>query len=110
MASSDGKTITKDDLKRLGLGDAKAIEKLKEQIERIAQGEQWKLDVVDTARGREYRGVVGSDDEETEPDKKAKETGPSNVKDGDQKNTQKPKQKDKEQSNGSEEEYYKEEL
>lgn len=118
LASSDGKTITKEDLTRLGLADAKAIEKLKDQIEKAAQGEQWKLDVVDTARGREYRGIVGSGVEKTDAvkkpketaDNKAKESSDGTAKDGDQKKMQKPKQKDKEKKRGSEEEYFKEEL
>lgn len=109
---------------------------MKKQIEKAAQGEQWKLDVVDTARGREYRGILGSDDEEagSEPDKEAKSneepkrdkktktnedpkrdkraTGNEDPKPKDkgQKKQQKPKQKDKKQQEGSEEEYYKEEL
>ena len=32
----------------------------------MAQGEKWKLDVVDTPRGREYRGIIGSDEDEGE--------------------------------------------
>lgn len=98
-------------MKRLGLGDAKAIENLKKKIEEYAQGEQWKLDVVDTARGREYRGIVGSDEEESEVKQEEESEGEIKGKGGDQKKKhQKPKQKEKEQQKGSEEEYFKEEL
>lgn len=96
-------------MKRLGLGDAKAIENLKKRLEEAAQGEEWKLDVVDTAHGREYRGIVGSDNEEGEPEKK-KNTKESDDSKGNQKKEKKSKQKKKESQKGSEEEYYKEEL
>ncbi|EMC93144.1 hypothetical protein BAUCODRAFT_158901 [Baudoinia panamericana UAMH 10762] len=101
VASSDGRILSEEDMKRLGLGDPRAVEKLKKELEKIAQGQQWKLDVIDTPRGREYRGIIGDDDDEKEEEKKkaaaSKKSKPS--KDGDEKAAE-----------GSEEEYYKEEL
>ncbi|EGP91523.1 glucosidase II beta subunit-like protein [Zymoseptoria tritici IPO323] len=64
LATSDGKMLSKEDLKKLGLPDMEAVEKLRKELEKYAKGEQWKLDVVDTPAGREYRAIVGSDDDE----------------------------------------------
>ena len=59
VASSDGRVLSEEEMKKLGLGDPRAVEKLKKELEKIAQGQQWKLDVIDTPRGREYRGIIG---------------------------------------------------
>lgn len=64
IADSLGKTLTAETLKKYGLGDAKDVENLKKELEKIAKGKGWKLDVFDTPRGREYRGVVEDADEE----------------------------------------------
>nr|POF12975.1 protein os-9 like [Quercus suber] len=66
VASSVGKSLTDEDLKKLGLGDPKAIKELRKQLETFAEGQNWKLNVVDTPNGREYQGVIGDDDEEEE--------------------------------------------
>lgn len=97
VASSDGKTLSREDMEKLGLGDAKAVEKLRKELEKIAQGQEWKLDVIDTPRGREYRGIIGKDDEEEEGGEK------------DRKGEGKEEEEDQAQE-GSQEEYYKEEL
>lgn len=64
LADSDGKIISKEELERLGVSDPKAVEKLKKEMEQLAQGQAWKLDVIDTPRGREYRGIIGEGEEE----------------------------------------------
>ncbi|KAF2210841.1 hypothetical protein CERZMDRAFT_21452, partial [Cercospora zeae-maydis SCOH1-5] len=64
LANSDGRALSKEEMEKLGLGDPKAVEKLKKELEKIAQGQAWKLDVIDTPRGREYRGIIGDEDEE----------------------------------------------
>lgn len=117
VASSDGMTLSKEDLEKLGLGDPKSIETLRKRLEEMAQGNDWKLEVcchcsdnfwlrsthgltqtqvVDTPRGREYRGIIGTDSEEEEKKKEGERKGG------------KGKKEDKEK--GSQEEYYKEEL
>lgn len=112
VASSDGRVLGKEDLEKLGLGDPKAVEKLKKELEKIAQGQNWKLDVIDTPRGREYRGIIGDEDEEKEgqgekasTEKKAGKEKTDGKERKDSKKTEKPKKQE-----GSEEEYYKEEL
>jgi protein OS-9 len=106
VASSDGRVLSDEELKKLGLGDARAVEKLKKELEKIAGGKDWKLDVIDTPRGREYRGIIGEDEEEEE--KKAQEPRKESKKGKGEKET---KEKDKDKENqGSQEEYYKDEL
>ncbi|KAK4507814.1 hypothetical protein PRZ48_001549 [Zasmidium cellare] len=115
VASSDGRVLGKEDLEKLGLGDPKAVEKLKKELEKIAQGQNWKLDVIDTPRGREYRGIIGDEDEE----KGEKTEGSKEKKGGKEKAEGKGEKKESKQTEkgekpkeegGSEEEYYKEEL
>lgn len=94
VASSDGKMLTRADLEKLGLGDPRAVEELRRKLEKLAQGQEWKLDVIDTPRGREYRGIIGTGDDEKDEEK---------GKDGDE-------DQDGDEREGSQEEYYKEEL
>ena len=69
IASSWGKdlALSKADMERLGLKDGKALEKLeklKKELKKKAKGDGWRLDVVDTPHGREYRGIYGEGVEE----------------------------------------------
>lgn len=73
IASSDGTVASKEEMEKLGLGDPQAVEKLKKELERMAQGQQWKLDVIDTPRGREYRAIIGDKEDEVEGQEKAGE-------------------------------------
>ncbi|RMY46896.1 hypothetical protein D0865_09000 [Hortaea werneckii] len=121
VASSDGRTLSEEHMKKLGLGDPKAVEKLKKELEKIAEGESWKLDVIDTPRGREYRGIIGDENEkEKNADKKEPEENKQEKQEvkeqGDEKQEGKGQSDEKQDENkeasnrGSEEEYYKEEL
>ena len=97
VASSAGTKLSKEDLEKLGLGDPRAVENLKKRLEEIAEGQEWKLDVIDTPRGREYRGIIG-----TEQNKQEKDGDKEQGEDGE-------KEKEKEEV-GSKEEYYADEL
>ncbi|CAK1354417.1 Protein OS-9 [Cercospora beticola] len=120
LADSEGRVLSKEEMEKLGLGDPKAIEKLKKELEKIAQGERWKLDVIDTPRGREYRGIIGDEDEEETTGEGPKD-GEVNQKDGEparkgkkkaDKDTESEADKDagdKGQA-GSQEEFYRDEL
>lgn len=81
IAYADGRAISKPTLEKLGIGDSKAIDKLKKELEKHAEGQNWKLDVVDTPRGREYRAVIGDDEEEGE-EEAAGQGGASKKKEG----------------------------
>jgi protein OS-9 len=135
IASSWGQqdlTLSKEDMERLGLKDAKAIEKLeklKKELKKKAKGDGWRLDVVDTPHGREYRGIYGEGvEEEMAADGKegGAKTKPTTGKDGGAatKGAEKSGESSEEQKQesegedegsageqqGSEEEYFHEEL
>ena len=38
------------------------MEAVKREVEKVARGQGWRLDVVDTPRGRELRGIIETDD------------------------------------------------
>lgn len=115
LATSDGTvSLTPAELEKHGLGDGATVERLKKELERVAEGKQWKLDMIDTPHGREYRGIIGDDvdgeeaeEYEVHPDGKE---APETKKSGNAGGTQKQKKKKKQASEGSEEEYYHEEL
>ena len=111
IASSDGKTMNKDELEKLGLGDTKGVEKLKSDMEKLAQGQFWKLDVVDTPQGRKYRAIIGDEEEEEETGGKVKPKEAKEAKDTKEtRERRKPDEGRKKKEEGSEEEFYKEEL
>jgi protein OS-9 len=119
-------------MERLGLKDAKALEKLeklKKELKKKAKGDGWRLDVVDTPQGREYRGIYGEGVEEEiaaegkEGGAKAKATTGKDggaatkeaEKDSDSSGEQKQESKGENgngagEQQGSEEEYFQEEL
>ena len=93
VASSDGKNrkvLPNKELEKLGLGDPKAVEELMKKLEQLADGQEWRLDVVDTIKGREYRGIIGAEEEKNKESAKG---------DG-----------ETEEEVGSKEEFYHEEL
>jgi len=134
IASSWGRdlALSKEDMERLGLQDGKAIEKLeklKKELKKKAKGDGWRLDVVDTPHGREYRGIYGEGVEEemvagSKDDTAKGKTGKAKdgnvaetaaTRDGEVPEKKDQKGADENESNGaeqqgSEEEYFKEEL
>jgi len=119
IANSWGKSLTKEELKKLGLDGSKAIEnleKLKKEVEDRANGDKWKVVVVDTPRGREYRGIYGKDVGEDEGDagkgpKKAKGKAESETAAQGKHGGASPDDEGGDsRQEGSEEEYFKEEL
>lgn len=97
IANSEGRMMTKTELEKLGLGRAKGVDELTKRLEEQAAGRQWKLIAVDTPAGREYRGIIGEDDEQGQDDAKTNDNKDEQA-------------KDDAADQGSEEEYYKEEL
>ena len=94
-------------MKRLGLGDAKSVEKLKKELEKIAGGQGWELKVFDTPDGREYRGVLLGDDED---DSAKQETAQTTGAKKDESKPTKDVPSDDEQKPEGSEETYKDEL
>lgn len=66
VASSDGTQMTKEEMKRLKIPDPKDVEKLKSNLRKLAGNKGWKLDLVDTPRGREFRGIIEAEDADEE--------------------------------------------
>ncbi|KAK5691522.1 Protein OS-9 [Elasticomyces elasticus] len=115
IASSDGKVLGDEAIKKLGLGSPEAVAKLRKELERVAGGERWKLDVIDTPRGREYRGIIGDEDEEKKEGgegkkSKSKKAKSADAKAGDGSASEQEESESEAEQEGSEEEYYKEEL
>ncbi|GAM90492.1 hypothetical protein ANO11243_085360 [Dothideomycetidae sp. 11243] len=63
IASSEGISSTAEQLRKLGITKPEQIEKLQKQLDRLAGEKGWKIEVVDTPDGREYRGTIGNDGE-----------------------------------------------
>lgn len=97
VARSDGPEMSKDDLKKLGLSEPKDMERLREKLNEMAGPKEWKLQVIDTPRGREYRGIIDEDADEDQEKPDADDTAGTAGEDAG--NTE-----------GSQEEFYKEEL
>jgi protein OS-9 len=78
VASSDGKQMSKEEMKKLNIADPKDVEKFKGNLKKLAGRKGWKLELVDTPRGREFRGIIeaedaGEDKKEGKEGKKEKE-------------------------------------
>lgn len=63
VATSDGKQMSKEEMKKLNIADPKDVEKLKGDLKKLAGRKGWKLDLVDTPRGREFRGIIEVEDQ-----------------------------------------------
>lgn len=74
VASSDGTTISREEMKRLNIPDPKNVEKLKGDLRKLAGKNGWKLDLVDTPKGREFRGIIEADDEDEKTPKEKEGT------------------------------------
>jgi protein OS-9 len=72
VATSDGKTMSAAEMKKVNIQDPKDVEKLKKNVQKLAGRKAWRLELVDTPRGREFRAIIEADDE---PEKKEKVDG-----------------------------------
>ena len=68
IASSDGRMLSEAEMKKLRVMNVRDVEKIKRDLAKVAGGKGWKLDVVDTPRGREFRGVIETDGKSSEGD------------------------------------------
>ncbi|KAF1912215.1 glucosidase II beta subunit-like protein-domain-containing protein [Ampelomyces quisqualis] len=62
VASSDGTQLSKEEMKKLNIADPKDVEKFKGNLKKLAGRKGWKLDLVDTPKGREFRGIIEAED------------------------------------------------
>lgn len=103
IAKSDGFMADTKVMKKLGIQNGKEVEGVKKEVERVAAGKGWRLDVVETPRGKELRGVIEAEDE-----KNGKKDDTNLVRDEGKPENEKGKKEEQEEQ-GSEE-VYKEEL
>lgn len=75
IAKSDGFLASESDMKRVGIRTHREVEGVKKEVERVAGGKAWRLDVVETPRGKELRGVIEDDKDE----EKTKEGGDKKI-------------------------------
>lgn len=110
VASSDGKQMSKDEMKKLNIADPKDVEKLKGNLKKLAGRKGWKLDLVDTPRGREFRGIIDAEDQDVEK-KEAKKEDKNNAKaTGKEQHAKKGIEEEEDDVQEGSEESYKDEL
>jgi protein OS-9 len=63
IARSDGFVMSDRELRGFKIPGGKEVEAVKLEVERVAQGKSWRLDIVETPRGRELRGIIDNEDE-----------------------------------------------
>jgi protein OS-9 len=111
VATSKGFQMSKEEMKRLEIQDPKDVEKLKKNLGKLAGRKGWKLDLVDTPRGKEFRGIIEADEDE---DDKAGKGSKSGSKSGGEKKKGMKKEdggkEEKEEAQEGSEEVYKDEL
>ena len=115
IASSDGRMLSEAEMKKLRVMNVREVEKIKRDLAKVAGGKGWKLDVVDTPRGREFRGVIETDGKSGEGEEDEKEGQGSRGDDGDTGKTDKGRggrkqEQGKERKQKGTEETYKDEL
>lgn len=64
VADSTGKQMSAAEMKKLNINDPEHVEELKKNVKEYAGTRGWKLDLVDTPRGPQFRGVIEADDDE----------------------------------------------
>ncbi|KAF2452756.1 glucosidase II beta subunit-like protein-domain-containing protein, partial [Lineolata rhizophorae] len=62
IASSDGRVMAEKDLRRLEITNMKEIDALKKILQKKAGDKPWKLVLVETPRGKEFRGIIEPDE------------------------------------------------
>lgn len=75
VASSEGagrpeKVMGPEELKRLEIDDKREVERLRRQLSKLAGRKPWRLELVNTPRGREFRGIIEQDEGEDVDEKK----------------------------------------
>ena len=64
IARSDGFVLSDKELRGLKIPGVKEVEAVKREVAKVAKGKAWRLDVVETQKGRELRGIVDEEDNE----------------------------------------------
>ena len=107
IAKSDGYIASDKELRALKIPGGKEVEIVKREVEKVARGQGWRLDVVDTPRGRELRGIIETDDGSEENEMDTENAAESSERGGE--SVVKERDEGEEEPDGSEE-VYKDEL
>ncbi|KAF2028128.1 Pkinase-domain-containing protein [Setomelanomma holmii] len=110
VASSDGKQMTKEEMKKLNIADPKDVEKVKNNLKKLAGRKGWKLDLVDTPRGREFRGIIEAEDQDAPKKDEKKEETKGGMGNNKEQPPKKVEEAEEEEVQGGSEEVYKDEL
>lgn len=64
VAWSGEKPLSAERLKELGIREREVseINKFRKEMEKVSEGKGWRLDVIETAQGREFRGIIEAED------------------------------------------------
>ncbi|KAF2750865.1 hypothetical protein M011DRAFT_492248 [Sporormia fimetaria CBS 119925] len=113
IADSSGYQMSREDMKRLSITDTEDVEKWKNKLAQSTGNKRWKLDLVETPRGREFRWIIESDDESEDEPKGNKQhaggKGSDKEAKGKKRKTRETEEEEEESQEGSEE-VYKDEL
>ena len=113
IAKSDGFLADEKMMQKVGIRNGKEVDGVKREVERVAAGKGWRLDVVETPRGKELRGVIETHDEGKKAAKEMKgEAGEIGADDAERESArvEKAEAGDEDESQKGSEEVYKEEL
>ncbi|KAK8175324.1 glucosidase II beta subunit-like protein-domain-containing protein [Phyllosticta citrichinensis] len=68
VASSDGrgkeKVMTPEQLRKLDIKNPRDVDDLKKELGKMAGNRAWRLILIDTPHGREFRGIIDTEDDE----------------------------------------------
>lgn len=112
VADSDGKVMSKDEIKKLNT-DPKRVEEYIKNLKRLAGKKAWKLDLVDTPRGREFKGIIEAEDQSEDRERREEKNDKASTGKGAKRAGKEPDRKEEvEEPEGEEgsEEVYKDEL
>lgn len=64
VASSDAEPLSAEKLKELGIRDreVREINKFRKEMDKMSKGKGWRLEVIETVQGREFRGIIEAED------------------------------------------------
>jgi len=108
IAKSDGYVASEKELRDLKVPSGKEVEAIKRKLEKVADGQRWRLDVVDTPRGRELRGIIEANDNSEGSKQSSSDAG--NADSNDRSGDDVVEQPGEGEESGGSEERYKEEL
>lgn len=115
IATSSGFQMTRDEMRKLGIKDPEDVEIWKAELAKKTKN-AWRLDLVDTARGPEYRWIEGDEEDVKLEENSGKEQG-KDKEDKTRNKSQdrsaakgKKKEKSEDESAEGSEEVYKDEL